>query len=149
SAPFTWSPSTASRANRKSPRSSASRTAGQRSPPRCSTRPWRFATLSSNPAWSTARPKATTSSRNCWPRLSQRLSNDVFDDLAAHFGQPLLAAQVHVAQRVLIQAHLVQQGGVQIAEMHRLFRGLQPNAVGGAVNGAAFESAARHPHRKP
>src|SRR5260221_13706070 len=90
-----------------------------------------------------------------WPELTRytvlwrdaMLRNDGFDNLAAYLGQPLLAAQVHVTQGVLVQTHLVKQGGVQVAEMHRVFGGLQPNTIGGAVDRAALESAAGHPHR--
>jgi hypothetical protein len=56
-------------------------------------------------------------------------TDDFFDNLAAHFGQPLFASQIHV-----------------IAEVHRFLDGLQTNAVRGAVNRSSPETAACHPH---
>ena len=49
-------------------------------------------------------------------------TNDLFHDLAAHFSQALFAPQIQIAQRVLIEPHLVQQRGMQIAEVDRLLR---------------------------
>ena len=51
------------------------------------------------------------------PRLSGPSSDDLLDHLALDERQPLVAAQVRVGQLVLVEAELVQDRGVDVAEV--------------------------------
>ena len=60
--------------------------------------------------------------------------------------QAFVAALVGVAEFVLVEAHLVQQGGMDVAEMAAVGDGMQANVVGGSDDFTASNSATGHPH---
>src|SRR5579871_4876850 len=60
--------------------------------------------------------------------------------------EPFAPALVQVAELVLIETELMQDGGVDIAEMIRIFHGVQPDGVGGSDHLAALDPAAGQPH---
>src|SRR5690348_7538615 len=74
------------------------------------------------------------------------LRKKTLDNLAADFGEALLAAEVHVAERVLVEAHLVEQRRVQVAEVDGVLGGFQADRVRCAIDGTALEAAAGDPH---
>src|SRR5438067_2210540 len=75
-----------------------------------------------------------------------RVSDDLPNHLAAHQRQPLLPAQVREGQLILLEAELVQDGGMHVAEVVRLLDGAQADGVGGADDLAAPDAAAGQPH---
>src|SRR5262245_47444012 len=79
------------------------------------------------------------------PRATKgRLAKNVLNDLATYLRQALFPAQMHVAQGILIETHLIQQGSVQIAEVDGLLDGFEPDRIRSAVDCAALETTAGH-----
>ena len=74
------------------------------------------------------------------------MSNDLFDDSAFDEREPLIPAQMRIGQSTLVEAELVENGRVEIAEVDGILDGAQANGVGGAHDLATFDSAACHPH---
>lgn len=74
------------------------------------------------------------------------ISHDLTDDTSLHFGQPLLATLVEEAQVILVQAELVQNRGMYIPEMDRIFHGLQADGIRRSHHLAAFDTSTRHPN---
>src|SRR5438128_20280 len=68
------------------------------------------------------------------------------DDFALDFGQALAPSLVEVRQRILIQTELMQDGGVDIAQVMRVIDGSETDLVGGSRNRSAADAAAGHPH---
>ena len=65
-----------------------------------------------------------------------------------HIGQTKIAARVAIGQLRVIEAQQSQNRGVQIMHMNRFVFGLETKFVGRAINRAALDAAARHPHRE-
>src|SRR5688572_13583107 len=72
--------------------------------------------------------------------------NDLLDHSAFDEREPLVPAQMRVGQLTLVQAQLVKNGRVQVAEVDGILDGAQANGVGGPHHLATLDSAARHPH---
>ena len=64
-----------------------------------------------------------------------------------HIRQPEVAALEAVRQSRVIQAHLVQDGRLQIVNVNRALGDLVADLVGLAVDVAALDAAAGEPHR--
>src|ERR1051326_2382867 len=75
-------------------------------------------------------------------------SNNLTDHVPEYLGQTFLATLMQIAQGLLIQPELMQDGGVYVAEMMWIHRRPQPDIIGGSHHLAAFDPAARHPHAK-
>src|SRR6266511_3748689 len=73
-------------------------------------------------------------------------SNDLFDHSAFDEREPLIPAQMWIGQLTLVEAELVEDGRVEVAEVDGSLDGAQANGVGGAQHLAAFDSSARQPH---
>jgi len=74
------------------------------------------------------------------------LSNDLLDDAAFDEREPFIPAQMRIGQLTLIEAELVENRRVEIAEVNGVLDSAQANGVGGAHDLAAFDSATGHPH---
>ena len=61
-------------------------------------------------------------------------------------GEAEVAAAVAVGEAGVVEAHLVQDGGVQVVDVDAVFDGDEAEVVGGAVGQAAAEAAAGEPH---
>src|SRR5690349_8033426 len=61
------------------------------------------------------------------------------------FREAFFPAKVEVGKLVLVQAELIQNGGMQIPEVDAVCHGVDTQIVGGADYGAAFDTASRHP----
>src|SRR2546427_9978920 len=81
-----------------------------------------------------------------YPSQEGSRSNDLFDHAAFDEGEPLVPAQMWIGQLTLVEAELVENGRVEVAEVDGILDGAQAYCVGGAQHLAAFDSAARHPH---
>ena len=73
---------------------------------------------------------------------------DIASDVAADVGQAEVAAAVAVRQPLVIEAHEVQDRGVQVVDVHAVLDRLHPQFVRRAVNHAAFNAPAGQPHRE-
>src|SRR5262245_42185158 len=77
-----------------------------------------------------------------------RSSKKVFHNLAMHVREPEVATGVTKGQPLVVEAEQVKDRGVQVVNMHGFFHGLVTELVGGAVDVAAVDAAAREPHRE-
>ena len=60
--------------------------------------------------------------------------------------QRLFSALMKVGQRLVVDAHEVEDGGVDVVDVRFVHHGLEAQFVGLPVAPAAFHSAAGHPH---
>ncbi len=71
---------------------------------------------------------------------------------AHHFpkniGEPKVATTVAVGEAFVIEAEEMQEGGVQIVEMHLVNFGGLARRIGGSVAQPSFDAATGHPHRE-
>ncbi len=70
------------------------------------------------------------------------------DHFSVNLRQSFVPAEVWVCQLVLIESELVQDGGMDIAKMVRLFDRAQANRVGRSNDSSALNSSTSHPHRE-
>ena len=70
-------------------------------------------------------------------------SDDLFHDVAVDVGEAEITAGVAVGEAFVVDAEEVEHGGVEVVDAHAVFNGFEPEIVGGAVNGAAFETEVR------
>src|SRR5947209_1159926 len=77
------------------------------------------------------------------------LRNDVVVHRTRDVGQAEVAAGVAVGEPFVVDAHQVQDGGVQIVDVHASLRGGETELVGGAVNVASLDAAAGEPNGEP
>src|SRR5213596_706438 len=73
---------------------------------------------------------------------SAALRDDLTGDVATHVGESKIAAAVSVGQLLVIDPHQVQEGGMQIMDVHRVLDSGVANLIGGAVDHAALDAAA-------
>src|SRR5262249_19666008 len=73
-------------------------------------------------------------------------SGNVLNDPAMDEREPFAAAEVGVAQIVLIEAELVQDRGMDVAQMAAILDGAQADGVGSADDRAPLDAAAGQPH---
>src|SRR5437899_8793831 len=73
------------------------------------------------------------------------LQKDFLHHHARVDGGPFVAAVVEVGEVKVIEAHEVQDGGVEVVDMIGLVDGAEADFVGGADD-AGFYAAAGHPH---
>jgi hypothetical protein len=62
-----------------------------------------------------------------------------------HLGEAIVAAGVPVVQALVIEAHHVQDGRVQVVNVHLVLHGVPVEFGGGAVDVARSRAAAGHP----
>ena len=62
------------------------------------------------------------------------LGQNTLHDLAMHVGQAEVAAAVAVGEAGMVQAHQVQDGGVQVVDVHAVFDGVEAELVGRAID---------------
>jgi hypothetical protein len=65
-----------------------------------------------------------------------------------HARQPLIQSLVEIRQPTMIQAHQMEDGGVQIGDVRSVFDGIEAEFVGGADGLATLDSGAGEPHGK-
>src|SRR6516164_5651707 len=75
-------------------------------------------------------------------------SDDLVHDLAAHVGQPVVAAAVAVRKTFVVNAHKVKDGGVQVVDVDFVLDGVPAEFVSSAVNVASANPSAGQPHRE-
>jgi hypothetical protein len=70
---------------------------------------------------------------------SSQSGDDVFDDCPVYVGQAEVAAGVTIRELLVVEAHEIEQGGVQVVDVNLVFDGLEAEVVGGAVDVASFK----------
>src|SRR5215467_5905542 len=79
--------------------------------------------------------------------------NDLRQDLLRHGASNICQSEippaVEIAQPSVFQAHQVQNGRVQVVQVHAIFHGVIAELVDCAVGGAALHTAAGHQHGIP
>ena len=73
-------------------------------------------------------------------------ADEFFHDVAVHVGEAEVAAGEAIGQLLVIEAHQVQHGGVQVVDVDFLFHGREAAFVGGSVDVASLGAAAGQPH---
>jgi len=76
------------------------------------------------------------------------VSNDLLDHSALQFRKTLFAPLMQVGERILVKSQLMQDSGVDVAEVTRLINRTQSNGIRSADHLTALDTAARHPHRE-
>ena len=76
------------------------------------------------------------------------LPDDLADDLAFDKRQPFVPTEVWVGQLVLIEPQLMQDRGVDIAEVIGALDGSQADVIGSSDHLTTFHATAGHPHRE-
>ena len=64
-----------------------------------------------------------------------------------HIGQPIFAALESIKQPLVVEAELVEDGGLEIVDVDFVFGDFEAELVAGAVGDAAFHTATGHPLR--
>ena len=94
-------------------------------------------------------PRGHAREHSATPPRAHGSGDDVVQHRSRHVRQPEVAAAVLIGQLGVIDAHQVQDRGVQVVHVHRLLDRLEPEVVGRAVGDAALHAAAGEPHAEP
>src|SRR5690606_28029516 len=78
-----------------------------------------------------------------WHRCS---GHDLFYHMPMHIGEPEIATGMAVGEALVIEAEQMQDGGMEIVDVHGVDHRFIAVVVGLAVGVAAFHAAAGHPH---
>ncbi len=70
------------------------------------------------------------------------LSQNIFEDFTCDIRQPKIAAVEAVGEFLVVDAHLMQNRGVNVVCTHAIFDGFVAELIGRSVLGSTFESAA-------
>src|SRR5262245_36622767 len=81
-------------------------------------------------------------------REQASLCQDAFHYVAVDVGEPVVAAGVAVGEALVIDAHQMKDGGVQVVNVDLVANGVPAKLVCGAVGDAALDAAAGQPHGK-
>src|SRR6185503_14273534 len=90
--------------------------------------------------------------RACWTNarrvgvMPPILRQNIPDHLPLYIGETEVAAGVAVGELFVIEAELVQQGGVQVVDGDAVLYGLESELVGGSVSDTGLDAAAGQPH---
>ena len=63
-----------------------------------------------------------------------------------HVGEPEVATLKAVGEQFVVNAHQVQNGGVQVVHMDTTFDDVRAKVVGGAVNVPRLDASTSHPN---
>src|SRR6266851_5847220 len=81
------------------------------------------------------------------PKLKLRaLRNDVVDDLPRDIRQTEVATAGAIGKFRVVDAHEVEDGGVDVMDVHRLVHHLPPEVIGRSIGHAALDASAGEPH---
>src|SRR5882724_4239860 len=76
------------------------------------------------------------------------LCQNILDDVAVHVRQAIVAPSIEESLLGVVDAHQVQDRGVQVVDMDLVLHGVPAELVGRAIRQSSLDSAARHPHRE-
>lgn len=106
----------------------------------------RLATIIATHFRGTASERRALSRVSCEP--AGRSSDQFVHHRAALVGQPDIEASESIRQLAMVEPKQVQEGGVEVVYMHRIFDGLPPEFVCGTDGLAAFHAATGQPYAK-
>ena len=75
-------------------------------------------------------------------------SHDLLDYPAMNKSEPFSSAEVGIAEFVLVETELVQDRGVDVAQMTAILDRTQADGVRGADDGSALDASTGEPHRE-
>ena len=83
-------------------------------------------------------------------RVSWRFCSgqDFADNAAVHIGESVITALKAESELQVVESQQLQDGGVQVVDVHFAFDWSEAHFVGGTVNVSGFDSAAGQPHGK-
>src|SRR5262245_56421485 len=93
-----------------------------------------------------ARVSSVCSGRAASSTMSWLLGEDFRNHFAAVHRRPLVAAVVEVGELEVVQAHEVEDGGVDVVDVDGVVDGPEADFVCGADDPAAPDAAAGHEH---
>ena len=64
-------------------------------------------------------------------------------DVACDIGEPVIPARVAVSKALMIEAHQVQDGRVEVVDMHRVFRDIDAKVARTATRPLAIAAVSR------
>ena len=70
---------------------------------------------------------------------------DFLDDISAHVSEPEVTTGMAKGEALVVQAHQVQDGGVEVMDVDGVFRHFDAVVVAGAVGEPAFYAPASKP----
>src|SRR5262245_44995024 len=76
------------------------------------------------------------------------LRQNLFDHLAVYIRQSKISTAVPVGETGVIEAQKMQNGGVQVVRVNRIFHGLEAEVVGCPVSDTPFYPAACEQHEE-
>src|SRR5262245_15839261 len=79
-------------------------------------------------------------------RNERALCDGFLDNVSMNIGETELASLKAIGQTFVIEAELVEQGGVQVVDVRSAFGDAEAEFIGCAVDMSRFESAAGDPH---
>src|SRR6185437_687667 len=85
------------------------------------------------------RTRSWTASEHEIPPNSRQ---DRFDHGSIHIGEPIIAAGMTKGQAFVVEAELVQNGGVQVVDVDFIFDGAESEGIGRAVGHSTADAAA-------
>ena len=71
---------------------------------------------------------------------------DAVDDVAVDVGEAVIAALVVEREPFVVEAETVEDGGLEVVDVDRVFSDVESEVVGGTVGSAWADPAAGHPH---
>ena len=80
--------------------------------------------------------------------VAHYLCKDGLDHVAIDIGKAIIAAVVVIGKPRVVNAHEVQNCGVQVVDMDFVLNGVPAKLVGRSMHHAAFDAATCHPHRE-
>ena len=75
-----------------------------------------------------------------------RLDENPLDNFARYVSEAEVAALAAEGEPFVVDAHEVEDGGMEVVDVDLVLDGCETEFIRGAVGGAAFDSAASEPH---
>ena len=82
-------------------------------------------------------------------RPNQLQERNLLHDVPVHVGEPEISARVAEGQRLVIEAHEMENRGVEIVDVDGILHDVDSQFVGHPVGHSAFDAPARHPDGEP
>ena len=77
-----------------------------------------------------------------------KLRNDVVEHVSIDVRQAVIATGVEVGELLMVEAHLMEDGGVEVVDVSLVRFDMKTEFIGRSMDGAAFDSPTRHPCRE-
>src|SRR3954469_24407110 len=84
----------------------------------------------------------------CSQKSMQSLGKELLDQFTMHVRQPEIAPLKAISQLRMVKTQQVQKRRVQIMNVHRVLRGIEPKLIRLAQSQARLHTPSSHPHRE-